>query len=179
MFVTALLPPGNILAALQKVKERLFSRSGYASLYALPSIIPLATTDMPPTSPPEDHRLRQTDIVTIADACAEDGAIVLRVEPSGLRTAMIEQLPPLPTPARRPVVPSVDALVLCFDEGPDTASLIETARRELQMLEEAPLRWKRGDLLCFELISTATPWWSVVELSYVWRRPLKGPPNRP
>ena len=77
MFVTAILPPGNILADLRNVKTTLFRKYGVTSVHAFPPLIPLAVATVAPPEPEWHSVYRQPGRIELGNLEVNEGHIVI------------------------------------------------------------------------------------------------------
>lgn len=179
MFITAMLPPGNIQAQINEVKTKLFSKFGFASMYALPPIVPIMITDNPIDQPELHAVIRQSCIVSASGATIEHGHVVLHVKPIGICDHIRNQITgvdPVETATAtraNPYIPNVESLLLGVHEGLHDRDKDAAVRRFLANSVVGDYRWKRSELVCLELTAEQQPWWTSMRISYHWRYPLK------
>ena len=183
MFVTAMLPPGNILAGLNEVKAKLFSEFGFASLYALPSMVPISVTSNSIEQPASHAVIRQSEVVTVSGALIKNGYIVMPVEPAGICNHIRNQLVSVDSghvsSKSGPDLPTVEALILGMHEFPEDVRVDNSLREFLKSEFVGSFRWKRSELVCFKVSSNGKPWWTQVQISYRWKYPLKSTAVKP
>lgn len=174
MFVTAVLPPGNILADLRNVKTTLFRKYGLTSVYAFPPLIPLALSTDEPEEPEWHSVYRQPARITLGNLENNDGHIVIPTHDISVLRDIASQLP-IEHSNDINILP-LFSLYLGERENIDFGSVESIAVDA----ETAGVRWKRSMLIGLEFIpSTKSEWWNGSVLTYLWSRSLKSPRRTP
>ena len=170
MFVTAILPPGNILADLRNVKTTLFRKYGVTSVHAFPPLIPLAVSSDAPAEPEWHSVYRQPGRIELGKLESIDGHIVIPTRDNRVLAAIASQLPNVRSDDKA-LLPIFTLYLGEIEDLP--LREIESIAREANTFG---IGWKRSSLAGLEFIPSAhEEWWNGSELRYLWNRTLKSP----